>query len=84
MNIRKDILSFVETSPAPAYGCHVNWDGNFYYAYTPEGLIDKVIIDSLANVDEEIRKLDTFSEDHQGALQELQFYRDYLTAGVNH
>jgi len=43
----------------------------------------EVIQSQLASLDTAISKLDTFNEDHAGELQELLFYRDYLSDGLS-
>ena len=84
MNVRQDILEVILPKPCDGYGVHVNWCGNIYHDYNSERLINRVIQSELASLDTAISNLDTFNEDHAGELQELLFYRDYLSNGLHY
>jgi len=88
MTARQEILELIQPNIVndcgDSYGVHVNWCGNIYYDFNNERLINQVINAELASLQMAISNLDIFNEDHAGELQELIFYRDYLTGEIDH
>ncbi|MDP7636232.1 MAG: hypothetical protein QF577_01660 [Phycisphaerae bacterium] len=82
MNVRQDIISLTQFYRNMRHPYSVTWNGRAYHDTDTNDLVNQVIDTELEFVGIAIRKLDAFNEDHAGELQELLFYRDYLSNGL--
>ena len=62
------------------YACH--WNESIYSDKDTYDLVNKVINGELARLEFRLSLLSSFNEDDQGALQELRFYRNRLSSGL--
>ena len=82
MNVRQDIISEMRHYPDAPHPYGVTWNCRSYHDTDTYALVNKVIEIELEFIEIALMKLNSFNEDDQGELQELLFYREYLSDGL--